>query len=206
MKLVFVVVGLLLFSKGFAQFEQPKLLFREDWTQLPPFEHVSQVDVVNPELIQKLYGPGQDSIKKRHHYTDADPYYIFSGFCLGNWALTLTHKKYNANLTGNATVRCRMMNSGFRELHIIVKVADGKWLVSDLSEGSSSAWQVHDFIIKDIRWSALDINTISEGDRVDLLDLRNVEEIGFTDLMNGGHSTACSRVDWIEVYAEAVRK
>jgi hypothetical protein len=206
MKFTLVIAGILLITKGFAQFEQPKLLFREDWTIIPPFEQVSQKDVMNPDLIQKLYGPGQDSIKKRHHYTDNDPYYIFSGFCPGNWALTLAHKKYFADLTGNATIRCRMMNSGYRVLHIIVKLADGKCLVSDLAEGSSSAWQVHDFIIKDIRWSALDIKTVTEGDRVDLPDLRRVDEIGFTDLMNGGHSTACSRVDWIEVYAEAVKR
>jgi hypothetical protein len=30
-------------------------------------------------------------------------------------------------------------------------------------------------------------------------DLSNVEEIGFTDLMRGGGSEACSRLDWIEV-------
>jgi hypothetical protein len=27
-----------------------------------------------------------------------------------------------------------------------------------------------------------------------------VEEVGFTDLMPGGISAACSRLDWIEVY------
>jgi hypothetical protein len=206
MKIILVLTAILLFTKSFAQFEQPKLLFREDWTKLPPFEQVSQKDVMNPDLIQHLYGPGQDSIKKRHHYTDNDPYYIFSGFCPGNWALTLANKKYYADLTGNATIRCRLMNSGFRELHIIVKLADGKWLVSDLAEKSSSAWLIRDFIVKDIRWSSLDIKTITEGDRVALPDLSRVEEIGFTDLMNGGHSAACSRVDWIEVYAEAVKK
>ena len=206
MKFILLAAGIFLLTKGFAQFEQPKLLFREDWTQQPPFEQVSQADVMNPELIQNLYGPGQDSIKKRHHYSDLDPYYIFSGFCTGNWALTLSHKKYYADLTGNATIRCRMMNSGFRELHIILKASDGKWYVSDLAEGSSSAWQIHDFIIKDIRWNLLDIKTVTEGDRVPLPDLHRVDEIGFTDLMNGGHSTACSRVDWIEVYAEAVKR
>jgi len=33
-----------------------------------------------------------------------------------------------------------------------------------------------------------------------------VDEIGFTDLMSGGKSAACSRVDWIEVYGRAVRR
>ena len=30
-------------------------------------------------------------------------------------------------------------------------------------------------------------------------DLSKVEEIGWTDLMRGGESDACSRLDWIEV-------
>ena len=33
-----------------------------------------------------------------------------------------------------------------------------------------------------------------------------IDKIGFTDLMNGGLSDACSRVDWIEVYANPVKR
>ena len=39
-----------------------------------------------------------------------------------------------------------------------------------------------------------------EGAKVTTPDLSRVEEIGFTDLMAGGGSAACSRLDWIEVY------
>jgi hypothetical protein len=40
-----------------------------------------------------LYGPGKDSIKKSHHETPPDdPYYIWSGLCTGNWAVTLKQK------------------------------------------------------------------------------------------------------------------
>jgi hypothetical protein len=31
-----------------------------------------------------------------------------------------------------------------------------------------------------------------------------VDEIGFTDLMTGGASDACSRLDWIEVYGKSI--
>jgi hypothetical protein len=206
MKIALLISGLLIFTNSFAQFEPPELLFREDWTQPPPFETVSQRDVMNPLLIQALYGPGQDSIKKRHHYTDKDPYYIFTGFCLGNWALTLSHKNILADLTGNAVIRCRMMNSGLRQLHIILKLENGTWLVSDLSEGASATWQVHDFVIKDIKWYLLNIKTVIEGDLAVNPVLNRVTEIGFTDLMNGGLSAACSRIDWIEVYAGAVKR
>jgi hypothetical protein len=211
MKLGFLFSGLLLYISSFAQFEPSELFFKEDWNNLPPYDimtpyTVSQSDVMNPELIQRLYGVGQDSIKKRHHGTDKDPFYIFSGFCDGNWALSLSHKFYYADLSGNANIRCRMMNSGFRELHVIIKLADGTWLLSDQAEGASSVWKIHDYIIKDIKWSLLDIKTIVEGNRVDNPDLRKVDEIGFTDLMNGGRSAACSRVDWIEVYANSVKR
>src|SRR5438270_5615303 len=94
---------------------------REDWTTKPPFEKVSQEHVASAELIQTVYGPGKDGIKKRHHGTDDDPYYIWSGACSANWALTLKHKDAYADLTGRAKVRWRTRISGFRRLHIIVK-------------------------------------------------------------------------------------
>jgi hypothetical protein len=211
MKLITVILGLLFFTESFAQLEPPQIFFKEDWNKLPPFDlmtpySLTQADVMNPELIQKLYGPAQDSVKKRHHGSENDPYYIFTGFCGSNWAVTLSHKNLFADLTGNALIRCRMMNSGFRGLHIIIKLADGTWLVSDKSEGSSSVWQIHDFVIKDINWRQLNITTIVEGSVVKSPDLRQVDEIGFTDLMNGGRSEACSRVDWMEVYANSSKR
>jgi hypothetical protein len=212
MKHVFLISFILLSLTVLSQQpEPPKLFFREDWNELPPYDvmtrySLTQDDVMNPDLIQKLYGPGQDSIKKRHHGTEKDAYYIFTGFCPSNWALTLAHKNFYADLTGNAAVRCRMMNSGLRQLHIIIKLANGTWLVSSSGEGSSSAWQVHDFIIKDIVWRTLDIKTIVEGNKVDNPDLSSVDEIGFTDLMRGGLSAACSRIDWIEIYANPVKR
>jgi hypothetical protein len=212
MKISLIFSLFLLFGICFSQQpEPPKLLFREDWNEEPPYDLMtpysfSQIDVMNTDLVLKLYGTGQDSLKKRHHGTKDDAYYLFTGFCRSTWALTLTNKNFYADLTGNAVIRCRMMNSGFRELHIVIRLGNGTWLVSDLSEGSSSVWQVHDFIIKDIRWSLLNIETIIEGKSVDNPDLSRVDEIGFTDLMSGGFSAACSRVDWIEVYADSVKR
>ena len=58
----------------------------------------------------------------------------------------------------------------------------------------------------DIKWYTLDINTITEQKPIENPDLTKVDEIGFTDLMAGGRSVACSRVDWIEVYGKAVKR
>lgn len=219
MKLVLFFSGLLLFTKCLAQqAEPPKLLFKEDWNELPPFDvmtpySLTQKDVMNPDLIQTLYGPAQDSIKKRHHGTATDAYYIFTGFCRSTWALALSNKNSYVDLSGNAVIRCRLRNSGLRELHIIIQSASGNWFVSDLAVGPSSVWQEYDFIIKDIKWSLLNINTVTPGNTVDNPELHYgahwlnlIDKIGFTDLMNGGLSAACSRVDWIEVYANSVKR
>jgi len=214
-----IITGFFCFAAGFAQQGvPPELLYREDWNELPPYDlmiqySLTQSDVMNPDLIQTLYGPGQDSIKKRHHGTPTDPYYVYTGFCPSNWALAFSSKKIYADLRGDAVVRCRIRNSGFRNLHLVIQMASGNWFVSDVAAKPSSVWQVYDFVIKDIRWSLINMKTVTPGDVVENPEvhygnnwLSQIDKIGFTDLMNGGLSNACSRIDWIEVYANPSRK
>lgn len=182
------------------------LLFREDWTTTPPYEEVSQEHVASRDLIQSLYGPGKGSIKKRHHGTDADPTYIFSGACPANWALTLHHREYAADLSRGAKIRWRTKMSGYRRLHIVLKLANGSWLVSDDADGESQDWHESEFVPSALHWRKLDIEKVTEGAPVNRPDLTRVEEIGFTDLMNGGASLACSRLDWIAVYGNRVAR
>ncbi len=192
---------LLLFFHCSAQ-DRPGLLFREDWKEIPAEIPINQKHVANENLLLHLYGPGIDSLKKSHHDHPADdPYYVWSGLCPANWALTLEHKKYLVNFTGLSKIRWRTKQFGFRQLHIIVKLADGTWLVSDLSDGASTDWRIREFNAEDLHWRKLNIETITEGPYVENPDLSNVDQIGFTDLMRGGKSDACSRLDWIEVYA-----
>ncbi|MEI6050210.1 MAG: hypothetical protein WCS03_15010 [Bacteroidota bacterium] len=56
----------------------------------------------------------------------------------------------------------------------------------------------------DINWYTLNIKSVIEVKPVNDVDLTKVDEIGFTDLMTGGSSDACSRLDWIEVYGKSV--
>lgn len=190
----------------------PGLFFREDWNHKPPFEEVSQADVANPDLIQTLYGPGGKEIKKRHHGTDDDPYYIWSGACPANWALTLRHKRYYADLRGRARIRWRTMETGFRQLHIILRLADGTWLISDQSTGASGDWRETEFIVQDLTWRGFDPKGVFELSPIERPDLSRVDEIGFTDLMPGmlsppGRSSpASSRLDWIEVYGQSLER
>ena len=186
---------------------RPDLLFREDWKEIPAATPVTQEHVNHPDLILSLYGPGRDSIRKSHHDKPVDdPYYIWSGWCTGNWLLTLKHKEYLVDLTGFAKIKWRSKQAGFRQLHIVLKLEDGTWLVSDLSDGSSKDWRIREFNIMDINWYSLNIETISEMRPVKDPDLSRVAEIGFTDLMAGGSSPACSRLDWIEVYGRKVNQ
>lgn len=186
---------------------RPGLFFREDWKETPAEIPLSQKHVNNPDLIVLLYGAGADSLKKSHHDTPVDdPYYVWSGLCLGNWMVTLKHKTSNVDLSGFSKIIWRSKQAGFRQLRISLKLSDGTWLVSDQTDGPSKDWHVREFNIQDISWYKLDPKAIAETKPAVNPDLSRVEEIGFTDLMPGGKSDACSRLDWIEVYGEAGRR
>ena len=206
-KLIFLFLLIINFfpANTIAQY-RPSLFFREDWKEIPPGIPVTQEHVKNENLILSLYGPGRDSIKKSNHdFPVDDPYYIWSGISPGNWAVTLKHNESYVDLTGYAKIKWRSKQSGFRELHVILKLADGTWLISDQCDGQSKDWRIYEFNIMDINWYSLNIERISEEKPVENPDLSRVEEIGFTDLMTGGMSTACSRLDWIEVYGKPVK-
>ena len=200
------IVLLLLAAPVLAQ-ERPGLFFREDWKETPAALPVTQEHVANPNLMMGLYGPGKNLIKKSHHDTPADdPFYIWSGECDGNWALALRHRTAYADLRGLAKIRWRTKQAGFRQLRMILKLANGTWLISDASDGPSNDWRVREFNISDIRWRKLNIDSVIEQEWVDHPDLSRVDEIGWTDLMRGGSSIACSRIDWMEVYAKSVAR
>lgn len=202
MKYILIISVLINYAYIYSQENyRPELFFREDWKKSPAEIPLSQNHVDNPNLILNLYGAGQDSLKKSNHERPVDdPFYVWSGLCLENWLVSLKHKDHNVDLTGFSKIRWRAKQSGLRNLRIALKLADGTWLVSDLYDGASKDWRVREFNIQDIKWHRLDINRVVETGRVSNPDLSNVEEVGFTDLMPGGKSNSCSRLDWIEVY------
>jgi hypothetical protein len=195
----FVISGDLLGQNSY----RPELFFREDWKETPAEIPLNQNHVENTALTVQLYGVGIDSLKKSHHEKPVDdPYYVWSGLCLGNWMVTLKHETKNVDLTGFAKIKIRTKQSGLRELRISLKLANGDWLVSNQSVKSSKDWLISEFNIQDIVWHNLDAERITETGVADNPDISNVEEIGFTDLVAGGKSSACSRLDWIEVYGK----
>lgn len=210
MKIKFSAVLILVLSAYYAVAQEsyrPGLFFREDWKESPAEIPLNQNHVNNPELLVQLYGAGKDSLKKSNHEQPVDdPFYVWSGLCLENWLVSLKHNENNVDLTGFAKIRWRTKQAGYRELRIALKLADGTWLVSDQSDGPSKDWRIKEFNIQDIRWRRLDIKRIAEVGAVNNPDLSNVEEIGFTDLMPGGQSASCSRLDWIEVDGKPVKR
>lgn len=187
--------------------DRPELLFREDWKEIPAEIPINNNHVNNPELTLQLYGLGKDSLKKSHHSRPIDdPYYVWSGLCLENWMVSLKHKTQNVDLTGFAKLTIRSKQEGLRELRISLKLANGTWLVSNQSAGPSKDWRIWEFNVQDIIWHKLDVKRITEIGVAKQPDLSNIEEIGFTDLMPGGKSQACSRLDWIEVYGKPVSR
>lgn len=207
--LIQIVMMILLFTgSGLMAQERPGVFFREDFKEIPWALPITQEHIANSDLVLGLHGPGKEGIKKSHHDQPADdPYYVWSGNAEGNWAVSLRHKSQMVDLTGQAKIRWRTRQGGFRLLRIVLKLADGTWLVSDQYDPPAVDWRVREFNISGIRWRSLDIKRVVEGNWVDNPDLSRVAEVGWTDLMRGGESLACSRLDWIEVYGRpAVKK
>ena len=200
-----LVVTQIAFSAAPAARPRPGLLFREDWRETPAATPVTQEHVANPELTMSRHGPAEAKIKKSHHDQPADdPFYIWSGDADGTWAVSLRHNKSQIDLTGQAKIRWRAKQSGYRQLRIVLKLADGKWIVSDQFDDDAADWRVREFNLADLRWRILNIAKVIEGKWEPNPDLSRVEEVGFTDLTVGGGTPASSRLDWIEVYGRAV--
>jgi hypothetical protein len=181
--------------------DRPGLFFREDWKQSPAATPLTQEHVANPDLLLTRHGPAQAQIKKSHHDTPKDdPYYVWSGDTEANWAISLRHKSALVDLTGQARIVWRAKQSGFRRLRIVLKTAEGAWLVSDQADDDSLDWRVREFVLADVRWRTLDMDKVVEGGYAKAVDLSRVVEVGVTDLMRGGGTPASSRLDWIEVY------
>ena len=191
-------------SLGAVDVGSAPLVFREDWTATPPSIPLTQRDVANQELRVAVHGLGPPLVKKSFHDArEWDPHYVWSGLARNPWAVSLALADGGLmDLTGTATVRWRSRQSGFRRLRAVVELIDGRWLVSEEADPASDQWRVREFAFSATRWRQLDIETVTEGPWETGPDLTRVRSVGFTDLMPGGRSRACSRIDWVEVYGQ----
>ncbi len=191
---------------------RPPLFFREEWKIAPGAgEHPVGPDAVsNPNLELKLYGLSGKQIQETGAPGDENnPVHMWTGLCENPCALALRDKNNYVDLTGLARIRWVTKVSGFHQIHPIIKLADGTWLVGDRGDGSITDWQENDISIADLRWLRLDIDKVwTRGTFVEKPDLSRVDEIGFTDLMPGsGHGQGgWSDVGKIEVYGKPVKR
>ncbi len=190
---------------------RPQLFFKEEWKQGKGESAVDPVAAVaNPNLELKLYGPGAKDIQLTGTTGNAsNPVHLWTGLCEQLCAAALRDKENYVDLTGLAMIRWVTKVSGFHQVHPILKLSDGTWLVGDHADGSTADWHEDEFSIADVRWRKLNIaKVVTTGDWVKNPDLSKVDEIGFTDLMPGsGHGPGgWSDVGMIEVYGKPVKR
>ncbi|MBV9504691.1 MAG: hypothetical protein JO323_06760 [Acidobacteriia bacterium] len=191
---------------------RPPLFFREEWKQVPGGgEHAVTLEAAaNTNLELKLYGPsGKDIQLTGAAGDDSNPIHLWTGLCESNCGAALRDKNNFVDLTGLAKIRWLTKVSGFHQVHPMVKLANGTWLVGDHADGSTVDWNENEFSVADVRWLRLDVAKIlPKGIWVEKPDLSRVDEVGFTDLMPGsGHGPGgWSDVAWIEVYGKPVKR
>jgi len=196
-----------------ARATRPPLFFREEWKEAvgggeKPVDATQTVSSANLEL--KLYGPGGKDIQVTGTANnESNPVHLWTGVCEQLCAAALRDKENFVDLTGLAMIRWVTKVSGFHQVHPILKLADGTWLVGDHADGSTLDWHTDEFSLGDVRWRKLNIaKVVTTGDWVANPDLSKVDEVGFTDLLPGsGHGPGgWSDVGRIEVYGKPVKR
>jgi len=199
-------------GRGAGPARRPGLFFKEEWGQTEKGgEHATGPEsVTNPNLELKLYGPtGKEVLLTGAKGDDNNPIHLWTGMCTTPCAIALRDKNNMADLTGLARIRWVTKMSGLHQVHPIVKLADGTWLVGDKGDGSVADWQTSEINFSELKWLRLDIEkVVTKGNFVANPDLSKVDEIGYVDLMPGsGHGAGgWSDVGAIEVYANAVKR
>ncbi len=199
-------------GRGGAAARRPSLFFREEWGQTEKGgEHPTGPEsVANPNLELKLYGPtGKEVLLTGAKGDENNPIHLWTGMCTSPCAVALRDKNSMADLTGLARIRWTTKTSGLHQVHPIVKLADGTWLVGDKGDGTVTDWRTSEINFSELRWLRLDIDkVVTKGNFVQNPDLSKVDEIGFVDLIPGsGHGPGgWSDVAAIEVYAGAVKR
>ena len=187
---------------------RPPLFFREVWKNTAGGEHpVGPEDVASPNLEMHIYGADAKDLQILGADTGATPVHMWNGLCTSACALTLSDKNNYVDLSGLARIRWEVKVDGFHMLRPLVKLADGTWLVGDHADSYATDWYWSEFGLSDLRWRKFKPTSVSAVDEwVPNVDLSKVDEIGYTDLMQGaGHgNSGWSDVGTIEVYGKPV--
>jgi len=189
---------------------QARLFFREAWKRYPaPMEHPpTPSNVSNPNLELKVYGPSAKQIViGGDPALPSNPPHLWTGMCEYTCAASLRDKNNYVDLSGFGKIRWLVKVSGLHQVHPIVKLADGTWLLGEHADSNVVDLLQSEFTLSEWRWIKLDIDrVVTVGRWLDKPDLSRVDEVGFTDLMPGsGHGDGgYTDMGWIEVYGRAV--
>jgi hypothetical protein len=200
-------------GRGAGPARRPDVFFKEEW-KAPKAAGEAAVDAANAtsnaNLELKLYGvDGKDIQLTGAAGNPTNPLHLWTGLCENVCAAALRDKDNYVDLTGLAMIRWVTKVSGFHQVHPILKLADGTWLVGDHADGSTLDWHTDEFSLGDVRWRKLNIaKVVTTGDWVKDPDLSKVDEVGFTDLLPGsGHGPGgWADVGEIEVYGKPVKR
>jgi hypothetical protein len=199
-------------AAGPPKLTRPGLFFKEEWkapTEKGGEHPATPESIGNPNLELKLYVPAGDIEVTGAAGDENNPTHVWTGLCTTPCAAAFRDKGSFADLTGLGRIRWNTKMSGFHQVHPIVKLADGTWLVGDRADGSTKDWLVSEISFADLRWIKLDIaRVVTVGLVLDKVDLTKVDEIGFADLMpSSGHGPGgWSDVAQVEVYGKAVAR
>ncbi len=204
------------FAQGGAT--RPPVFFSEGWKALPTpaDDHgawpASQAGVASPNLELTLHGASGKEIQLVSVRGSADvyPLNLWTGTTTSPTAATLRDGNNYVDLSNPlAKIRWVVRTSGFHQIHPVVRLADGTWLVGDHATGPELDFNVSDVSIADLRWLEFDIErVVAVGNWIEHPDLRKVDEVGFADLMPGsGHGPGgYVNVGRIEVYGAPVER
>ena len=191
----------------------PPLAFREDWKDdSAPSRPAGNGKLSNANLELSLYGPGKNNIDVVHSAAPTNDTYLSMGSCGAHCAFTLRDRNSYFDFTNpDSKIHWRTMQDGFYEFKVVLRLADGTWLISDHNQGGLPDWVEDTYTIKDYHWYRLDINTFTDGLEVLTPDFRKVDEIGCACSTEDGKSCADAppgllRLDWLEVYGALVRR
>jgi hypothetical protein len=197
--------------------ENAALIFEEHWTNSPLTQPMKQENLGNPNLRLHLYGD-LAGIRKTAHTTED---YTYTGETRNNWMITVSDPTSYFDLRLPGKVMLRTRNTGYRQTHIAIRTADGKYYVSEEGSGESTAWMNRDYILADLHWRSLTMDDTpsgagprkAEADRAVIVaagiatpDLSKIDEIGFTDLMPGGFIPSTTRVNSWAVFGKKIAR
>ena len=145
---------------------------------------LTQSAIATPNADVQLYGDGKNIVVATGNGPQLPR--LFFGLCTGPCGFTLRAKDSAFDLRGRASLRFTTIVSGFHRVRPIIRLADGRLLIGDQAEGSTTDYHRYDVSFADCRWLVLDpVRGVTLGATWVQPDLSKVDEVGVFDVIPG---------------------